>query len=298
MNRRLFLLSGVGVASFLSLGALRALAGAQLDDALMSTTPMLTDNDEFPLSKGGRPDMKPKTGMIPTAYGLQLLPYETVITHLSPFLESAFDMFFLANSATESTPADFIPHQHMKVIRRVSPGPLFDRDANGIITGITNNAEIYLGFDKEELFKISSGAGGNHILTYSGIFRFNHAESKKRIGSNESFNAHMSYSMYVDVLYNTGVEARVAIHGTPARNYHLLGNSRASEGCLRVRPENAKQIRTLLLDQQMWSEDLPEFDRRAQLPSQELRDGKVKYRPGVKALLITFNGYKNPGKNI
>jgi hypothetical protein len=298
MNRRRFLWTGLGTASFLSLGTLRALASSQLQDAMMSQAPMITDNDEFPLEEGGRPDMAGESAFRPAAYGLKLLPYETVLAHLSPFLEESFDMFFIANTATESRPSDLIPHQHMKVVLRRGPGNVFTRNEHGLVNGTTENAIIFNDFQNSDLFKVSSGKGGRHLLTYSGIFRFNHDESSRRIGGNESPKAYMSYSMYIDFLYNNGHEARLAIHGTPAKNYNLLGNCRASEGCLRVHYENAKQIRQFLLSPKMFSEQLPKFDRTQQLPSQELRDGAVPTRPGVKALLITFNGFKNSSEII
>jgi hypothetical protein len=293
MNRRQFIFAGMGTASLLSLSSLRVLGSSRLNDAMLGAAPMASDCDEFPLEAGGRPEMKGGPGMHSVAYNLKYWTSEEVLSRLSPFIESSFEMFFLVNTGTGGNESDFVPFQHIKVVRKIDSSlPAFTRDENGKITGLSENAEIWA------TIPISSGRGSPHILTYSGIFRFNHIESKKRIGSNESSEAPMSYSNYIDFIYNTGVEARVAIHGTPARNHHLLGKSRASEGCMRVLPKTAKLIRETLLSPAMYSETLPAFDRRSQLPSADLMEGRVQNRPGVKALLAIFNGYQNPGQSV
>jgi hypothetical protein len=287
MRRRTFMTAGLGTATALVFNPWRAWAQLSAMDAMLSVGELRTDNDEFPHSAGGRPDFTVKGDWIQAAsYNLKYYTFEIVMAHLSPFLESRFEMFFLANTDVRGSTSDFVRHQHLKVIRKKEASlPAFQRDASGRITGLSENAEVW------DLIPISSGRGAPVLLTYSGIFRFNHIVSRERVGTNENTEANMSWSTYIDYVYNTGREARVAIHGTPTRNHHLLGVSRASEGCLRVLPKAARKIRDLLLSPQMWASDLPEFDRRAQLPSAVLRDGNVAERAGIKALALFFNGY-------
>lgn len=288
MNRRTLLTLGIGTASALIVNPRKVLAEINPMDSMLGIGELRTDNDEFPASQGGRPDFVINGGWKwSVAYNLKYYSFEAVMSRLSPFLESKFDMFFLANTDVRGSSSDFVPFQHMKVIRKKDSSlPAFQRDANGRITALSDNAEIW------GLIPVSSGRGAPVLLTYSGIFRFNHLVSRERIGTNENPELSMSWSTYIDFVYNTGREARVAIHGTPSRNHHLLGNSRASEGCLRVLPQTAKKVRDLLLSSDMWSASLPEFDREEQLPGQDLMSGNVPQRAGIKALAIFFNGYK------
>lgn len=287
MNRRQLLFAGLSSATLASLFPSKSW-GLSLADEMLAVGPVFTDNDGDPLAEGGRADFAPDLQMRPASMNLKYWTFEQVVPYLSLYLESKFDMFFFVNTDTKGGSEDFVPFQHIKVVRRTKAGAaLFERNERGIVTGLTPEAEIW------DEIPISSGKGSPYLLTYSGIFRFNHIESRKRIGTNESPEAHMSYSMYIDYVYNSGREARVAIHGTPSRNHHLLGKARASEGCMRVLPSTARTIRNLLLSPQMWSEDLPAFVRTSQLPTPEVMKGQAPLRPGVKALVVIFNGFSN-----
>ena len=145
-----------------------------------------------------------------------------------------------------------------------SGGPLFNRDERGKIdplNPVSDQAEVW------HEFPISSGkAGKGYILTYSGIFRFNRELSELKFKDNPE--APVSYGVFIDFYYTASRQSLVAVHGTPGKNHKFLGKARASHGCIRTFPQNAKTIHKYLMSDGMWDNNLPEFDVRATFPSQ------------------------------
>lgn len=283
MDRRQFLSTSLLATSALALHPFRAVA--------QTSSPSLqfnTDNDEEYL---GRPDMPYADSVL--GADNNYWPFEKVTSYLSPFLEQSFDIFVFVNTNQGSDANAFVPSQKMKIVRRTVPNTnLFNRDVGGRINALnplTKDALIW------KYIGVSTGIGSPHIFTYSGLFRLNTRLSKDRHFT--SWDAYMSYSSYIDYVYNTGIEAHVAIHGTPhfsgARdNWALLGNHRASEGCCRVHPSEAVQINELFIyDESIWSDSLPKFDRNSPLPSQALMNGNVTAERGPKVLVVFFQGY-------
>jgi hypothetical protein len=237
------------------------------------------DNDE------GASGLPNDTAAPPSASKNLYLPFRTVASHLTRYLEKQFDVLFLANSATGGAMSDLVPFQHMLMVERKTRGvgALFKRGADGHIIGFADTALV-------TTFPISSGLAGAHgILTYSGIFRIDREDSLRKHYT--SPNAPMSYSMYIDFQYASGRDAGLAIHGTPPRNYPKLGKQRASEGCLRVRVEDAKLLKEKMMAPELFKQDLPRFNIPDRLPNKDVRLGGSGTRPGISALIITFDGF-------
>ncbi|MCC6138884.1 MAG: L,D-transpeptidase [Bdellovibrionaceae bacterium] len=221
-------------------------------------------------------------------YG-KFLTFSDVISSLTPYLESQFDTFIIGNTATEGASTDLVPFQHVRVLhKKDKTQPLFLR-TEGVVTGIHfNNVESIAGVP--DLVPISSGKPGNNgIRTFSGIFRVSTKRSKSHLSTGKE--APMSYAVYIDARYTGGRESGIAIHGTPTRNHKLLGVSRASHGCLRTLPIIAKEIYTHVMSPEMWSEELPKFDKFENFPSEEVMSGQTGTEPGTRTLFIIFNGH-------
>lgn len=216
------------------------------------------------------------------------LPFAEVTSYLSEYLESKFDYFLFANTFTNVNAGDTIGAQTLQVHRRTNPGaPVFVRDGQGQVMDFQPGT-------LQKTIPISSGNGYGGILTFSGIFRFNH---KRSAYPATSIHAPMSYQSYIDFRYN-GKESGVAIHGTPPRNLKYLGVSRASHGCMRTRPEFAQEVRNMIFSKSNFDPELPKFDLYSPLPSEAVRRGESGTNPGYKALMIIFEGYKERRSNV
>lgn len=218
------------------------------------------------------------------------LAADQVLDTLSPYLESSFDIVIIANTATGGAANDLIPFQHARLlIKRSSNKALFKRNSAGEIIGFNeSNITTLQGLPK--LIPISSGKPGDGgIKTFSGIFRVNLEKSKAN--KTTKVEAAMSYPIFVDVIYD-GRASGLAIHGTPTKNHKLLGVSRDSHGCLRTLPKYAQLIYTYLINNpENISENLPAFNQYQNLPDENVQEGGLGAREGVRALFIIFNGY-------
>lgn len=215
-----------------------------------------------------------------------------VFSTISPEIENEFDVYIIANTAETGSESDLIPFQHARFLLKKDPAAkIFKRNSQGQVTGIREaNATTLDGLPK--LLPISSGKEAHKsILSFSGVFRVNHKKSKNSLSTSKE--AAMSYGIYLDAYYpSEGRESGAAIHGTPTKNHDLLGNSRASHGCLRTYPAYAKLMYTYVIQNEtMYSDDLLDLDRTANLPSPEAQAGLLEPRKGTRALFIIFNGY-------
>ena len=221
---------------------------------------------------------------------------DEVFATISPTIEEEFDAYIIANTMTKGAASDLIPYQHARFIVKKSPElKVFRRNAQGKITGfIESNITTLEGLPT--FLPISSGvSGGGSIRSFSGVFRVNH--SKSRSGLSTSKEAPMSYAMYVDAVYPNGRASGAAMHGTPTKNHSLLGNSRASHGCLRTFPAYSKLVYShVIQNQAMYSDDLIEINRRTNLPGDEAQDGLLGTRNGTRTLFVIFNGFSQETK--
>lgn len=224
-------------------------------------------------------------------YPMRRMPFKFIASQLTPYLEENFDAFFLVNTAVDESLINIkkqaVPAQHMKVIvKKQSNLPLFIRDKHNNIIGLTDNAEVW------PLIPVTTGPGRPYIYTFSGIFRFNHEKTQRMMLANPNRTqptADMSYATYIDYVYESGRESGVAVHGDPDES--SLGIKRDSWGCVQASYSNAKKIHKFLMSPTMWSDNLPEFNRRSTLPQLREFDGQIIKKPGIKALLVTFEGY-------
>lgn len=205
---------------------------------------------------------------------LPLRRFSYVVPRLNIYHERHFDLFFFVNTGISSAPNAVVPEQHLLIIKRKAGAkptdPVFvrdrqgiiqlGRDASGRITGLLAGEVVMPAVQSKvypqypELFAVSTGRAnsGNLIHTYSGIFGFN---EEYNMPGTAVYNAYgterwrdgMAYSSYIKHVYSSGDTAKLAFHATPAGNYHLLGRSRASEGCIRQYLENAILIQQLLM---------------------------------------------------
>jgi lipoprotein-anchoring transpeptidase ErfK/SrfK len=221
---------------------------------------------------------------------------DEVFATVSPTIEEEFDAFIIANTLESGSANDLIPFQHVRYVVKKSPElKVFRRDDQGRIIGfLENNITTLQGLP--QFLPISSGVSGSgSIRSFSGVFRINHRRSRDRL--NTSREAPMSYAMYLDAIYPSGRESGAAMHGTPTKNHRLLGNSRASHGCLRTFPDYAKLIYShLIQNDSMYSDDLIEINRRTNLPGPDAQNGLLGTRRGTRALFIIFNGYSQSTK--
>ncbi len=244
--------------------------------------------------------------------------FDVISQALTEDLESSYEMFFLIN--TEEGPTKigaFIPNQHMLIIKK-QPGSqkIFTRNQVGQITGLVNGTiqlsdlipqNVFgtqmpyapgMPFDWNglDVLPISSGTL-YHMPTFSGIFQVNWSRSKAMYTNDES--QPMSHSLYVGYYYHDSSlspdqwtddtreqVSYVAIHGTPQANWPLLGRTRASHGCARVRPPIMEAIYKVV-------ENLPEkkvidLDWNYELP--QLKDNLV-LKQKKPVLFLIFNGY-------
>lgn len=290
MNRRNFLTKILGTSAFFYLAKSQAQS--------LGISPKfneIIDVDQGDLNQGmdlaeildARAQFSQGDGLMNAAVPQDLWTFEQVMPMLSPFLETSFDAFVIVNTAIvpRTQEFDWVPAQRMQVVQRKGPGPVFER-TNGVVSGVDKENSV-----SWDLIPVSTGPGRPYILTYSGIFRFNHERSKSHHYTHP--DAGMSYSTYLDFEYDTGRESGLAIHGTPNRS--TVGKERDSQGCVAVYFEDAKKINEFLMSPSMWSNKIPAFNRRRRQPT--LIPGVAGVpatRPGINALFVIFNGYRNP----
>lgn len=225
-------------------------------------------------------------------FPMRQLSFGYVSAQLTPYLEDSFDVFFFVNTEVDKilgqSKDQFVQAQHMKVIvKKQLNQPLFIRDYKNQIIGLTENAEIW------PIIPVTTGPGRPYIYTFSGIFRFNFDRSQRMMQADPSRtkpSAEMSYSTYIDYVYDNGRESGVALHGDP--DEQSLGKKQDSWGCVQMSFQNAKKVHQFLMSPEMWSKNLPEFNRRSTFPQLREFGGQVITKPGIRALLITFEGYK------
>lgn len=218
--------------------------------------------------------------------GIRYPWWSELTPQLTADLESHYDVFFLVNTQQQHSPTDpnsvesllrfsfsnagplGIPRQHVKIIVRKGPGPIFERNAQGVITGVVEeniDTEVaslaglnelsdqlsseYLGIRSEDtgisesyLLPSTTGVNGDGgMKTVNGIFNLNFQRSRVRwnIPSYRVESAPMSHPLYLLTHYSRGQESGIAIHGTPRGNRPRLGVRRGSHGCARVHPDHA-----------------------------------------------------------
>lgn len=206
--------------------------------------------------------------------------FSTVTQNLHPGVEDETDIFYFVNSSHGQTAQQlknygfFIPSQHMVILRRLTRSiAVFSRGLDGQINGLNlSNVEVAslpidrngkIDYKQTPQFKsypdsfrsstpfipVSTGIlGDGGIKTFSGIFRLNERRSNER-RMNVAQSAPMQYSIYINAEYNRGQESGVAAHGTPPQNWHLLGKSAASHGCIRLQSDFSRWNRQILFTQ-------------------------------------------------
>jgi lipoprotein-anchoring transpeptidase ErfK/SrfK len=99
----------------------------------------------------------------------------------------------------------------------------------------------------------------------------------------------MPYAMFFASVEN-GTKTGLAIHGAPGRERALLGK-RASAGCVRLAPENARTLFELIRENYRGPVPVPSFDRRSRSSSvvgefARAGDGKIALSPGYQVLVL------------
>ncbi len=231
--------------------------------------------------------------------------FQDIFAHLTPVLEQAYDVFVLVNAQRKHRHSwDYVPPQFMRVLRKTRPNQkVFVRNETGVIINI--HPEV-LGRDGKGAFKglqglipISSGAGHlppdekgqSFVNTPAGIYRINIDKSIERRFQED---IHIYHGLYFDLIYPSGLESGLAIHGTNKSNYPFLGDRQSSHGCVRTTVDTAYILYEKLMSEEFMDKNLPDMDQRKRLKS-ELRDdqGRIVHRPGSSALFIIFYGYEN-----
>lgn len=99
----------------------------------------------------------------------------------------------------------------------------------------------------------------------------------------------MPYAMFFANLEN-GTKTGLAIHGAPGRERALLGR-RASAGCIRLAPENARTLFELIRESYRGPVPAPSFDPRSRSSSvagvfARAGDGEIRLIPGYQVLVL------------
>ena len=278
----------------------------------------IIDNDEdaqFCAESG----YSPKSTVWNTGIRRNFYSFETISENFTPEIENDYEFILMANTAAASSASstDFIPPQTMLVLQKgAGAKKFFTRDQDGIIDGLesttlvlsdiigtdhvrkikkSSRKEYGMPFDHNglEVVPVSTGAS-RHMLSFSGIFQMNWGRSKPR--KRRGWGNPMSNPIYFGYYYsntNGGPRTRVsyaAFHGTPKKNWKLLGKSRDSHGCTRVHPAVMEDIRAHI--ESMPDQLVYELDWDWALPVQDSATPFNNKRP---VLLMTFNGYESKG---
>ena len=221
------------------------------------------------------------------------VPFEDVIGYLTPDLQKHFDTFIFVNSSTDTQTQSLVPGQHMLVVQRTQPGEILKVGQTVAFKNVQalNPAVRSPRYPNTTLFPTSTG-NGSGIRTFSGIYTFDHA----RNGWVTNVHAPMSYfttlRFYYSQMYErSGRQTGVAIHGVPDKEQHNLGVQRSSHGCMRNFRDNAMLLFPLLNQ----AGTVPLLDYTSQT-ADIIYDapGQPRMTTGSKALVIIFNGYRNP----
>ena len=232
--------------------------------------------------------------------------FQEISTHLTPALEEGYEVFVLVNVHEGGGDSrDYVPAQFMRVLRKTQlDQKVFIRDRQGVIINIHPGV---LGYSHEGAFEgleslipVSSGDGDlpkdeegrSFVDTPTGIYRINTNKSIER-----RFQKDMYHGLYFDLVYPSGWESGLAIHGTNENKYPFLGYKQSSRGCIRTTQNAAYILYKNLMSIKFMSHDLPDMNRYMRLKS-ELRDehGHIQRRFGSKGLFIIFYGYENEKK--
>jgi hypothetical protein len=230
------------------------------------------------------------------------LTYDEVMARFTPYIESQFDAFIIANSSDKiNAEATLVRPQHIMIVRKKTPGtPLFTRNGNGIINGLIQ-ANVRSIDDRGEVPTIipTSTGARRFLRSFSGIFEVNSSRSTQLNTRNRrtNFKVPMSNALYLGYRYPERI-SYAAMHGTPLKNVRLLGKQRASHGCMRIHPMLAQKIFPAVMSM---TGDIPDFDwdyalpeKKFQLPNWRFGDSEptgVKKIRGKKVLFLIFNGH-------
>lgn len=282
------------------------------------------DSDEMAAACAGiAPDETIDNMLVEIGPRRVFLTYDEVMERLTPYLESQFDAFIIANSAVpivknkDGKPVvvndvGLVAPQHILIVKKKrGESVIFQRDSNGVVRGI-NTAETAPIADGVP-FILPTSSGANHFMrSFSGIFHVNHQRSIAMNDRNRrtNFEVPMSNAIYFGYIYtDTPAEKRSsrtsnprvsygAMHGTPPANNKLLGKQRASHGCLRIDARLAQKIfpAVMAMDGQ-----IPKFDWLHALPLAKIQNASWKFGDGPatgiptvrgkKVLMIVFNGH-------
>lgn len=169
--------------------------------------------------------------------------------------------------------------------RRLRPGFPFDWPVSG--------------GSVEKIIPVSTGTDFS-MPTFSGIFQINWGRSKDMLRTDSEYP--MSYALYLGYNYhdksipqsefstkNSERVSYVAIHGTPKRNWSLLGRASSSIGCARSHPSINKEL-FKYIDNNLAMKNVIDLDWNQNLPTLNLDHSKTKLRKPV--LIVTFKGYR------
>ena len=277
------------------------------------------DNDAIAKSCKARGEYLAKPILFDIGLRKTFYKFETISANLTEELEEDYDMILLVNSAEvrDGSSLDFIPGQSMLVVKK-KPGAkkIFTRNSRGVITGLKSGTQqlsqiIGSAHRKDiekhspeknygmpyqrkglELVPVSTGSR-NYLLSYSGIFQMNWGRSEPR--KRRGWGNPMSNPLYLGYYYTdkNGNRERIAyaaVHGTPKKNWKLLGKSRDSHGCTRVHPAVMEDIRAHV--EKMGAKEVFEFDWDYELPTPDQSNPVTVRKP---ILIMIFNGYESQG---
>ena len=158
--------------------------------------------------------------------------FQTVTSYITPLMEERFELFVIVNVDYRNLAYgnDKIPSQHMRIIKKTSPGQkVFTRNSQGWITGLNSDlpgasSQSGPAYDCLEgsgrgfiegsgLIKVSSGAGRSHrntpwwdndayLDTPTGVYRFNDSRNSLGYrGKNKHQQRVMWTPLYFDLTY-------------------------------------------------------------------------------------------------
>lgn len=222
------------------------------------------------------------------------VPLEDVIGYLTPDLQKSFDVFIFVNTANDTSTLSLVPGQHMMVMQRIQPGEIIQPGTQMTFQNVQLVSPMVRSpkYAHTDLFPISTGNGAGGILTFSGIYTFDHTRNGYVTSPQAAMSYYTTFKFYYSKFYEkSGRQTGVAIHGVPDSAQPYLGVQRASHGCIRNFRDNAKLLFPLLNE----SGTVPLLDYTSQTADIIYdRKGQMHMTTGSKALVIIFNGYRNP----
>lgn len=258
--------------------------------------------------------------------------FEDVIARLHLDVEKETDIIYLVNTSLQKNLCEklsifSLPGQHLTIIKKINKDqPMFIRDEqNKVVDYNYSNIEFAtlsmnngtVDFLKEPQFKnqeqlsdavtayvpVSTGTRGNSsILTFSGIFRINEVKTNAKRKSTNTAQDPMQFSVYINAEYDSGKESGLALHGTPTRFWHLLGQNQASHGCIRLQTNFSSWNQNLLFEKNSQGElvgrseyvdNIHVWNRRDLFPPDQDKFNSLSTGKKLKALVVMFDGYKS-----